>query len=109
MSTAEPNARRSIDFQALIPRDFGDCGFAVNISRGIQLGSGDGAFFTAGIVRRRFNAAGRELKGERVITICGKPGESLPALLRDLARLFEQSGVLVVEPDEGEAPQREVG
>lgn len=80
---------RTVDFQALIPRDWTHKGTTIRLGRGVKL-DGVGAFFTAEVVRRRFNAAGREMKGEHVLTLCGEPGESLPTLLRALAGLFEQ-------------------
>ncbi len=92
-------ADQQIDFDALIPRDF-ESGLRVDLGRGIQLGSGEGAFFTAAIAKRRWNNQGRELKAEHVITVCGKPGGTLPTLLEDLALLFEQSDVVLTEPME---------
>lgn len=86
---------RTVDFQALIPRDWTHKGTAIHLGRGVKL-DGVGAFFTAQIIRRRFNADGRELKGEHVLTLCGEPGESLPTLLSALAGLFEQEAPVEV-------------
>jgi len=80
---------RAVDFQALIPVDWAHAGTTIHIGRGIKL-DGEAAFYTAQIVRRRFNSHGRELKGEHVLTLCGEPGAPLGQLLRDLAGLFEQ-------------------
>ncbi len=91
--------RRRVDFAALIPHDF-ESGVRIDIGRGVQLGSGDGAFFTAAIAKRRFNDQGRELKAEHVITICGKPDDTLPTLLENLALLFDSSDVVLTEPVE---------
>ncbi len=91
--------QRQVDFAALIPSDY-ESGLRIDIGRGVQLGSGEGSFFTAALSKRRWNDRGRELKAEHVISICGKPSDDLPTLLGVLARLFEQSDVVVVEPVE---------
>ena len=80
---------RTVDFQALIPRDLTHKGTTIHLGRGVKL-DGEGAFYTAEIVRRRFNVHGFELKGKHVLTLCGEPGAPLGQLLRDLAGLFEQ-------------------
>jgi hypothetical protein len=88
-----------LDFRTLIPASWEDAGLLVRLGRGIRL-SGDGAFFVAEIMRRRLSrATGRDLEPEKVISICGQPGESLPALLRQLADLFEHEGPIQLERD----------
>jgi hypothetical protein len=89
----------TVDFQALIPRDWSHQGFTLHVSRGIRLGGGS-AFFTAKVVRRRISEqTGRELAGDHVITLCGDPGGTIPDLLRTLAGLFERNEpVEVVQP-----------
>ncbi len=89
-------ANRHIDFKALVPLDF-ESGLRIDIGRGIQLGNGEGSFFTAWIGKRRWNAQGRELKAEHVISICAKPDQDLPTLLEALAWFFENSDVQVTE------------
>ena len=81
--------KAAVDFKALVPVSWAHQGTTIHLGRGVKL-DGDAAFYTAQIVRRRFNPQGRELKGEHVLTLCGEPGAPLGQLLRDLAGLFEQ-------------------
>lgn len=86
-----------IDFRSLTPSGWDDPGLLVRLGRGLQL-SGDGAFFVAEILRRRLSpSTGRDLQPEKVISICARPGESLPTLLRQLADLFEHDGPVQLE------------
>ena len=80
---------RTVDFKALIPVSWAHQGTTIHLGRGVKL-DGEAAFYTAQIVRRRFNVHGFELKGKHVLTLCGEPGAPLGQLLRDLAGLFEQ-------------------
>jgi hypothetical protein len=90
-----PQARPTVDFQALIPQGWSDPGLTIHLRNTLSLIGGE-RFFAAEISRRRMNDQGRDLKPEHVITICTQPDDSLPALLRLLANLFEQEEPVVV-------------
>jgi hypothetical protein len=81
---------RVVDFQALIPQGWFDPGLTIHLRGTLSLSGGE-RFFVAEVCRRRLNGQGRDLKPEHVITICAQPDDSLPELLRLLAKLFEQA------------------
>jgi len=56
-----------------------------------------GAFLAAEVGQVRYGKNGRPLQPSSLISICTQPDDSLPELLRLLARLFEQEEPVVID------------
>jgi hypothetical protein len=90
---------RVLDLQALIPTEFDGPQLNLRIRKAVSLSS-EGAFLAAEIGQVRYGKNGRPLQPSSIISICTQPDDSLPELLRILARLFEQEEPIHIgEPD----------